>query len=529
MALVETDINDYLGRISEGVYAGYSGDYGSSLYAETLIDSLSSLDWNAPTYDDEKPSYNLSFTATKTADTLAGKLSIKHAVTGEYAEGVDQWDVRNGTLSNTISASYGSADKWTYSNKNNIQSKFNKDDELISRTTAGSSNESIVSTNGTDDDKSDDFSYKYNDSYSSNWKYDINSQLYDPADYYIGFTGTSNSKHNAVYKSKYLNFSSSGEDSEVYTLGDSEIKTESGKYASTYANTNVDEGVSITYTLKGAYKITFDYAEAKELQSNEDITATFKATSNDDPSSSFALDFTGNISSGYDAKLEANYATATFKSLSIKTADVESTSNAFDITLDDESYSNLEETYINNSWVLENPRNGAMDGEYNIPELVQGMKDVFTLLNKGDQTIAIKNADGYEVDAGAGNDTVTGGAGDDTIISGSGSDQLTGGKGGDTFVFNLSDYINDEGVYNKSVDTISDFNVNEDMLDLSDIGSLEFFANLAEAKSAESYLFYTQGKIYLDVGDGAYKPVNIINLVGSPKADIDAQDWVYAT
>ncbi|WP_305455485.1 retention module-containing protein [Photobacterium leiognathi] len=60
-----------------------------------------------------------------------------------------------------------------------------------------------------------------------------------------------------------------------------------------------------------------------------------------------------------------------------------------------------------------------------------------------------------------GDDKIFGGGGNDIIIGGTGNDELTGGLGQDTFAwFN---------VHQTSVDTIKDFNVKEDHLDLTDL------------------------------------------------------------
>lgn|GEM_PF-867171 len=61
------------------------------------------------------------------------------------------------------------------------------------------------------------------------------------------------------------------------------------------------------------------------------------------------------------------------------------------------------------------------------------------------------------LDGGAGNDTLDAGAGDDTLTGGLGHDELIGGSGSDRFIMR-------EG---EGGDTITDFDVNEDILDLS--------------------------------------------------------------
>ncbi len=66
----------------------------------------------------------------------------------------------------------------------------------------------------------------------------------------------------------------------------------------------------------------------------------------------------------------------------------------------------------------------------------------------------------------AGDDTLKGGTGDDTLIGGSGNDILTGGSGIDTFVW----YDGDQGSdTTPTVDRITDFNVAEDKIDLSNL------------------------------------------------------------
>jgi Ca2+-binding RTX toxin-like protein len=137
-----------------------------------------------------------------------------------------------------------------------------------------------------------------------------------------------------------------------------------------------------------------------------------------------------------------------------------------------------------------------------------------------------------------GNDVINGGDGNDLISGGAGSDKLTGGKGSDVFSFNSEDFFsqNSSGdlVFNKSIDTITDFNLNEsDTLIFSELGSLAFYATLNEAKSDEATLFYVKGsgKIYLNTdstGD-KYTATPIITLTGNPKVNAELTDWDYPT
>ncbi|NQZ42573.1 MAG: VWA domain-containing protein, partial [Moritella sp.] len=65
-----------------------------------------------------------------------------------------------------------------------------------------------------------------------------------------------------------------------------------------------------------------------------------------------------------------------------------------------------------------------------------------------------------------GADTLIGGAGNDMLIGGSGNDILTGGSGIDTFVWLDGD---DGSAAVRTVDLITDFNIDEDKLDFSDL------------------------------------------------------------
>jgi parallel beta-helix repeat protein len=70
---------------------------------------------------------------------------------------------------------------------------------------------------------------------------------------------------------------------------------------------------------------------------------------------------------------------------------------------------------------------------------------------------------------GDGKDSINGGAGDDILVGGNGADKLTGGAGADTFR-----YTNETDSYRSAttsyVDTITDFNVATDKLDLAGLG-----------------------------------------------------------
>ncbi len=89
-----------------------------------------------------------------------------------------------------------------------------------------------------------------------------------------------------------------------------------------------------------------------------------------------------------------------------------------------------------------------------------------------------------------GNDTLNGAEGNDILNGGAGHDTLTGGKGADTFVF--SDVLDT----NKNIDTIADFNVDEqDKIQLDST----LFSNLTADNVTDMYDANTGYLVYDDV------------------------------
>ncbi|UTZ29158.1 retention module-containing protein [Vibrio campbellii] len=80
-----------------------------------------------------------------------------------------------------------------------------------------------------------------------------------------------------------------------------------------------------------------------------------------------------------------------------------------------------------------------------------------------DDSYLVGGDTGINLTGGEGDDLIVGGDGDDVIIGGLGSDILTGGDGSDIFKWTVDSV--DEG----AVDTITDFTVNEDSIDLREV------------------------------------------------------------
>ncbi|WP_226551409.1 calcium-binding protein [Celeribacter naphthalenivorans] len=111
-------------------------------------------------------------------------------------------------------------------------------------------------------------------------------------------------------------------------------------------------------------------------------------------------------------------------------------------------------------------------------------------------------ASGEVLSGGAGNDTLNGRNGDDVLVDGDGADRLTGGYGNDIFV------TSEDG----ETDTITDFNIGDDRLDLSDY-------TMAYSDDAVSWS-YLSGGIRLII-NGEY-----IDVFSDDGYDIDFDDII---
>jgi Ca2+-binding RTX toxin-like protein len=115
---------------------------------------------------------------------------------------------------------------------------------------------------------------------------------------------------------------------------------------------------------------------------------------------------------------------------------------------------------------------------------------------------------------GAGNDIVDGGAGNDSIVGGDGIDILTGGPGGvDIFKFSPATDLNSVGEW----DVITDFGVDQDVLNLADFGlTAPFPFNVFDYFISAGT---TAGSIY-KLGNDIYIGAN--PLLGFGSAPLDA-------
>jgi CheY-specific phosphatase CheX len=143
------------------------------------------------------------------------------------------------------------------------------------------------------------------------------------------------------------------------------------------------------------------------------------------------------------------------------------------------------------------------------------------------------DADANNLIGGTGADTITGDAGADTITGGANADILTGGAGADIFKYNA---IADSTQTN--ADTITDFNVTTDKLDLIDIittatnGAITDVASLAKYIHAEiDTSVATNVKLYIKtdgVSTGIVNSSNANMLINFTVADAAAQSALVA-
>jgi Ca2+-binding RTX toxin-like protein len=147
--------------------------------------------------------------------------------------------------------------------------------------------------------------------------------------------------------------------------------------------------------------------------------------------------------------------------------------------------------------------------DYTLPDNVEKLVLTGTAThgtsNAAGGTIMANNASDV-LNGGAGTDTLIGGTGNDRLIAGSGTATLTGGGGSDTFVFGP--------VLGK--DTITDFSVKADHLDLSALAGDRF--TLTDSSHGTTMAIAGGGSIYFDqvssaalVGSSSFAVLSLIH------------------
>ena len=489
--VIDEQLNYANDRFSENPSLENNYSYSPFEPLNNLLENLSGLKWTSPIYDDTQPSYNLSFNSIFSPNVPVGLFIINHNVTDDYISASN--DINNGTITDKVTASYGAIDKSTFYINESTATKLDSNQEPVSKKYSGTFTQSMRSSNNSIDDTTDDYNHEI--SYAKSSTYIDKTAKY-----------TDTAKYSSVYQSQNRNYSSTWNGSTSQDILTAKL-VEMGKIS--YSNHDIDYGT---------VKENFNFVNSK---TNDITTKTYSAASfslnSDDKLIASSLIFSGSIVSDTD-QIQIQV-----KNFTLDIPDMKMISSVIPITIIDSGdvFDKLSGLIINDQG----------------PELtVYNTIDLFHTLNQGANTITIKNVDGIEVDAGEGKDTIIGSIGNDTIIGGLGSDKLTGGKGIDTFVFNNSDFFtentNGDLVFNKSTDTITDFNIKEgDILEFGELGELGFYVTLKEAIADESTLFYVKGssKIYLntDMTGEKYTATPVISLTGNPKVNIDINGWDY--
>lgn len=112
------------------------------------------------------------------------------------------------------------------------------------------------------------------------------------------------------------------------------------------------------------------------------------------------------------------------------------------------------------------------------------------------------------IDGGDRADIIDGQGGDDRLIGGNGNDILTGGDGTDTFVFENDTHF-------RGTDTVTDYQVGTDMLELSGFGAIGF---------GDLTITDVDGDAHIAAGDAEDAPIAI--LEGVAAADLSASDFI---
>ena len=121
------------------------------------------------------------------------------------------------------------------------------------------------------------------------------------------------------------------------------------------------------------------------------------------------------------------------------------------------------------------------------------------------------------INGGAGDDTISSGSGSDIMNAGEGSDIMWGGSGSDTFVYSgLSESIDTR------VDTIKDFSIGEDKIDLSDLDFHDISQGQGSSESEGQLEYYTRaGNTFIEDTNSDFA----IKLVG--EITLNHEDFIF--
>jgi serralysin len=138
------------------------------------------------------------------------------------------------------------------------------------------------------------------------------------------------------------------------------------------------------------------------------------------------------------------------------------------------------------------------------------LTDIENLTGSHHNDILSGDDDANVLDGMAGNDTLKGGGGSDTLIGGMGADTMSGGSDDDTFVWYA---ISETGTTSRDMDTIVDFNPDEDHIDLHAIDANGTLAGSPDFAFIDKDPFSGPAQIrYYDDGVDTYIGLNTDNI-----------------
>ena len=140
-------------------------------------------------------------------------------------------------------------------------------------------------------------------------------------------------------------------------------------------------------------------------------------------------------------------------------------------------------------------------------DLLIGDDGANVLLGEGGDDVLAGQGGADSLAGGAGNDWLRGQDGDDTLAGGLGSDLVEGGAGSDVFVFADGD----------GFDTVADFTVGTDRIDLSAVAAITDFADLTA-----NHVTQVGGDVWIEDGGG-----DRIVLLGVAAGNLDEADFLF--
>jgi Ca2+-binding RTX toxin-like protein len=154
----------------------------------------------------------------------------------------------------------------------------------------------------------------------------------------------------------------------------------------------------------------------------------------------------------------------------------------------------------------------------------------------GDANQITGNSGANVLDGGAGADILNGGLGNDTLIGGLGNDTMTGGGGADSFVIRQESALTSSNPGGRTIetDTISDYAIGQDFIDLSAIDAISATGGVNDAFTIVGAFDGAAGQMTLSFAGGI--TTVLLDIDGDRTADYrlringdvraDTGDWV---